>query len=238
MLVGIADPRVNVPLDFEVEQGSPMLRAIKLERDGLIDRNGDRFGGRVAVVANVNRNRFKLHRFLKGGVLRLLRSGRSCFRFEGYRFMSQRAGDGICYRARSKIGSECESHDWPKTVSRCQSREVHARERRFKCRGEDRRSPNRLDPGTSLVTEERQLLEIHFVAGRRNDMVRDYLSFSAGCIDQRQNYFAILGSRRIQGVPDQSWNFPLHFVADERSTRGSQYSSNRFEAQELGQKVK
>ena len=123
----IADSSVDIPLNFQVEKGSPMLRAVELERYSLIDRDSDCLGRRVAVISDVNCNRFRLHSFAKMSNATLLRSGCCRFGSEPQRLSSKRLRHSLGHRARSEIGSECESHDWSKTIGRRQPHEVQAR---------------------------------------------------------------------------------------------------------------
>ena len=57
----VGDARVAVSVDFEIEQGGAVLGAVEGVRHRLIDRDRDRLGGRVAVEAAVNGDRFALH---------------------------------------------------------------------------------------------------------------------------------------------------------------------------------
>ena len=58
---GIAYARVDIALNFEIEQGGAVLRAVKLKRDSLIDRNRDGFRVGVAVLAGVECDGFSFH---------------------------------------------------------------------------------------------------------------------------------------------------------------------------------
>src|ERR1700690_1945654 len=58
---GIADPGIDVALDFEIKQSRAVFRAVKLESDGLVDRHGHGLCGGVAVIPRVNCNGLKLH---------------------------------------------------------------------------------------------------------------------------------------------------------------------------------
>src|SRR5882724_10001726 len=60
---GIPNPSIDISLDFEIEEGRSMLRAIKFEGDGLVDRHRDGLRGRVAFVTCVNRDGFSFHAF-------------------------------------------------------------------------------------------------------------------------------------------------------------------------------
>ena len=60
---GIPDPGVDIPFDFEVEQSRAVRRAIKLERNRLIDRHCHGLGRGIAVVAYVNRDGLSFHAF-------------------------------------------------------------------------------------------------------------------------------------------------------------------------------
>ena len=62
---GIADASVDVARDREIEQGCAVLGAIEFESDGLVDGDGDGFGGGIAVVADVNCDGFSLHGIAK-----------------------------------------------------------------------------------------------------------------------------------------------------------------------------
>ena len=58
----IGDPAVTIALGFQVEERGAMVGAVERVRRCLIDRNGDRFGGRIRLVAGVNGNRLAAHR--------------------------------------------------------------------------------------------------------------------------------------------------------------------------------
>src|SRR5204863_5849873 len=59
----IADARVAIALDLEVEQRRAMVGAVEGIGDGLIDRHGDRLGRRVDLVAAVNGDGLAFHTF-------------------------------------------------------------------------------------------------------------------------------------------------------------------------------
>src|SRR5579862_1483460 len=63
-ICGIADPCVDISLDFKIEEGCTMLRTVELERDRLIDRHRHSLSRGVPVVSDVNGNRFRLHVFV------------------------------------------------------------------------------------------------------------------------------------------------------------------------------
>src|SRR5437867_11591543 len=54
VLVGFTDPRVDVSLNFQIEQSRTVLGAIKLKRNGLIDRHSYSLGFGISVVADVD----------------------------------------------------------------------------------------------------------------------------------------------------------------------------------------
>jgi hypothetical protein len=58
----VGDPAVAKAFGLEIEQGGAMIGAVEGLGDGLVDRNGDGFGGRVGIVAGVNSDRFVAHR--------------------------------------------------------------------------------------------------------------------------------------------------------------------------------
>jgi hypothetical protein len=58
---GVADTSVDVALDIQIEQGCAVFRAFELKGDSLVDGDGNRLCGGVAVIANVNRDGFSLH---------------------------------------------------------------------------------------------------------------------------------------------------------------------------------
>ena len=59
----ICNPAIAVAFRFEVEQSRAMIGAIEGIGDGLVDRNGDRFGRWIGIVAGVNCNCFVAHCF-------------------------------------------------------------------------------------------------------------------------------------------------------------------------------
>jgi hypothetical protein len=59
----IADPRIAVAFDFEVEQCRAVVGAIEFVGHGLIDRHRDGFGRRIGGIAAVDGHRFSFHRF-------------------------------------------------------------------------------------------------------------------------------------------------------------------------------
>src|SRR6202021_3541306 len=54
----IGNPAVAVTFGFEIEQGGTVIGAVEGGGDGLIDRNSDRLGRRIGVVAGGNCNLF------------------------------------------------------------------------------------------------------------------------------------------------------------------------------------
>jgi len=57
----IGNPAVAVAFRLEVEQGSTVIGTVKGVGGGLVDRNSDRFGGRIGLIAGVNGDRFVAH---------------------------------------------------------------------------------------------------------------------------------------------------------------------------------
>ena len=58
---GIGDPAVAIAFGFEIEQGGAVIGAVEGIGDGLVDRNRDRFGRGIGVVAGVNCDGFVAH---------------------------------------------------------------------------------------------------------------------------------------------------------------------------------
>ena len=59
----VADAAVAVAVDFEIEQRRAMFGAVELVGDGLVDRDRDRLGRRIGLIAAVDGNRFAFHAF-------------------------------------------------------------------------------------------------------------------------------------------------------------------------------
>ncbi len=57
----IADARIAVAFDLEVEQSCAMVGAVEFISDGLVDRHRDGFRRRIGVVAAVHGHRFSFH---------------------------------------------------------------------------------------------------------------------------------------------------------------------------------
>ena len=57
----VTDSAVTVSLDLEIEQSRTVLSAVEGVGYGLIDRNGDRLGRRIGLVATVDGNGFVPH---------------------------------------------------------------------------------------------------------------------------------------------------------------------------------
>ncbi len=62
----IADAAVAIAVGFQVEQGGAVFGAVEAVGDGLVDRNGDRPGCRIAVIPAVQCDRFPSHRTYSG----------------------------------------------------------------------------------------------------------------------------------------------------------------------------
>ena len=63
----IVDPRVPEPIDLQIEQRGPMLRAVEGVSRRLIDRHRDRLGGRLDLVAAMDRLGLAPHASPRGG---------------------------------------------------------------------------------------------------------------------------------------------------------------------------
>ena len=59
---GIGDAAVTEAVGFEIEKRGAVVGAVERIGDGLIDRDGDGFRGRIGLVAGVNCDRFVAHR--------------------------------------------------------------------------------------------------------------------------------------------------------------------------------
>ena len=57
----IGDPAVAIAFGLEVEQRGAVVGAVERVGHGLVDRNGDRLGGRIGFVAGVDCDRFVAH---------------------------------------------------------------------------------------------------------------------------------------------------------------------------------
>src|ERR1700694_38675 len=57
----IADARVAIPLDLEIEQGRPVVGAVERVGDALTDRHGDGLRRRIDLVAAVDGNGLAFH---------------------------------------------------------------------------------------------------------------------------------------------------------------------------------
>ncbi len=57
----IGDSAVAIAFGFEIEQSGAMIGAVERVGDGLVDRNRDRFGRGIGVVAGVNCDGFVAH---------------------------------------------------------------------------------------------------------------------------------------------------------------------------------
>ena len=237
---GIADAGIDVPLNFEIEQRSAMLRAIKLEGNRLINGHRYGFGYGVTVVTNMNCNRLSLHQMLSRSVspdLRILGDlgsggGGNISGIAGERF-----GNVLCDATCGESCTVSETHQGAEAVRSGNSDEVESWQRRFKTGGKRGCVFNGLDVGANVVAEEVQALEIYAVTGGDNHVIHRNLASAAVASAERQANLVVLDLRAFDRVTKHERHASFdHFLREPSSCR-AQVRFHQLQPGILRQKV-
>ena len=232
----IADARVDVALDIEIEESRTVRGVVELEGHGLIDGYGHGFGRGIAIVAGVNRDGFELHGFALVG--RTVHDGFSAGSPSGCGMPRELFDQTLGKTPRGEAGAEGEAHDRTEAVGRGKSGEIKAGNGGLESSRQHRRAFDAFDFRADIGAEARQSLHIDPVSGSGDDVVGHDLAPRAVRRAQVEMHFAVLDLGAFHGISKQERHAPDHLILHKPASGRTKRGSNEIEAEALRQVVK